>query len=76
MIEEIKEFGNLKRVEHRLLCPTCRIELEEDRVLMTYPCSFEYKCPQCGYTTTSWKSYPYTEIVGEPLCTYQQEVKS
>lgn len=76
MIEEISEYGNLKRLEHKLLCTSCRIEMqmgELESIFLTYPPQYVYVCPQCGNKITTKLSYPYTEIVGDPICTYQQE---
>ena len=76
MIEEVIEYHNLKKVQHTLICPDCRISLTTDNiVLTTYPAKYPYHCPNCGYYTTAYKIYPYTEIVGDPICTYQQEVE-
>lgn len=75
MIEEISEYGNLKKIIHKLLCPDCRIEMVMgNTVYMTNPPLYPYKCPQCGMYTSVRQMYPYTEIVGEPICTYQQEI--
>ena len=74
MIEEISEYGNLRKLEHKLLCPDCRIEMVMgNTVYMTNPPLYPYECPQCGMHTSVRQIYPYTEIVGEPICTYQQE---
>ena len=76
MIEEIQEYGNLKKVKHTLICPNCRIPLESNNiVLTTYPAQYQYYCKECNYQTTSSLIYPYTEIIGDPVCTYQQEIK-
>ena len=48
MIEEIKEYNNLKKIEHHLICPKCRIEMEGITVLTTYPPKYEYICRECG----------------------------
>ncbi len=76
MIEEISEYGNLRKVVHKLLCPNCRIEMAmENLAYMTNPPIYPYKCSQCGMETTTRQIYPYTEIIGDPICTYQQEKK-
>ena len=75
MIEEISEYGNLRKLEHKLLCTQCRTEMHMgDFIFATNPPQYPYICPQCGNTITTNKSYPYTEIVGDPICTYQQEI--
>ena len=75
MIEEISEYGNLRKVVHKLLCPNCRIEMVmENLAYMTNPPIYPYKCSQCGMETTTRQIYPYTEIIGDPICTYQQEI--
>ena len=74
MIEEISEYGNLRKVIHKLLCPNCRIEMVMgNSIYMTNPPLYPYKCSQCGMETTTRQIYPYTEIIGDPICTYQQE---
>lgn len=45
MIEEISEYGNLRKVVHKLLCPNCRIEMAmENLAYMTNPPIYPYKC--------------------------------
>lgn len=74
MIEEISEYGNLRKVIHKLLCPNCRIEMVMGNfTYMTNPPLYPYKCSQCGMETTIRQIYPYTEVIGDPICTYQQE---
>ena len=76
MIEEIIEYHNLKKIEHQLICPTCRIALQiSNTVLATYPAQYSYYCPKCEYSVTNTRIYPYVEIIGDPICTYSQEVK-
>lgn len=46
MIEEISEYGSLRKIIHKLLCPDCRIEMVmENMVYMTNPPLYSYKCP-------------------------------
>lgn len=74
MIEQITEYGNLKKIEHRFICPECNVELKtEGTVFLTDPPQFKYYCPQCKYETISFKT-PYTELVGDVIHTYQQEI--
>jgi hypothetical protein len=41
------------------LCPECNIELEKsDEVLLTNPPQYQYSCPKCNYTETSFEAYP------------------
>ena len=75
MIEEISEYRNLRKLEHKLLCTQCMIEMQmEEMVYLTDPLKYPYICPQCGNKIIAQKSYPYTEIIGEFTCTYQQEI--
>lgn len=30
MIEQITEYGNLKKIEHRFICPECNVELKTE----------------------------------------------
>lgn len=46
MIEEISEYGNLRKIVHKLLCPDCRIEMVMgNMVYMTNPPLYPYECP-------------------------------
>lgn len=72
IVEEIKEYNNLKKIEHHLMCPKCHIEMEGITVLTTYPPKYEYICRECGQQIIASRNYPYTEIAGEPICTYQE----
>jgi hypothetical protein len=46
MIEEISEYGNLRKITHRLLCPDCRVEMVMgNTVYMTNPPLYPYECP-------------------------------
>ena len=75
MIEEIKEYRNLKKIEHTLVCPNCNIFLQtENVVLTTYPAQYKYYCINCNYSIISTKLYPYIEIIADPYCTYYQEI--
>lgn len=73
MIEKTIEYGNLKKIEKKFFCPNCDIELNTGNVLTTYPPQFEYYCSKCNYKTISFKT-PYTELVGDIIRTYQQEI--
>lgn len=77
MTEEIKEYINLVKKVHVLVCPDCNEELKSTNVVYaTYPAQYQYFCPICHYTTSSFQSYPWTEITGDLKCSYQQEVHS
>ena len=47
-------------------CSPELVEMEkEPTVLMSMPPQYQYKCPKCGYTSTSHNSYPQTVIKEE-----------
>lgn len=75
MVERIREYNNLVKKEHTLICPDCNEELKDTNVVLTtYPAMYQYFCPKCGYETTARRIYPWVEIVGDLACSYQQEV--
>ena len=41
----------------KLYCDDCEVEMERQPFTYTSE-QFKYKCPKCGKTTTSTKSYP------------------
>lgn len=67
-MEKITEFGNLRKIVHRVYCDECNIELKATgMVYMTYPEQYEYRCPNCGNTKSFYESYPWSEIIGDEI---------
>ena len=72
MVERIRRYNNLVKIEHTLMCPDCSVELKDTNVVLTtYPAMYQYFCPKCGYSVNSRRSYPWVEIVGDLECSYQ-----
>ena len=54
----------VRPVLERAYCPDCGVELERDPVVLsTFPATFQYFCPKCGYGYRSHKSYPLIDYV-------------
>ena len=61
---ETKTFINL------LICDDCKHEMvEEEYDFLSNPIKYIYKCPKCGKTKETTKSYPemFQTLVGNPI---------
>ena len=68
MNKRTTEFCNLRKIVHRIYCDECNIELvATGMVYATDPAQYEYVCPNCGKTCSSFNSYPWSEIVGDEV---------
>ena len=68
MSEKTTEFYNLKKIIHCIYCDECNVELIATGIVYTtYPEQYEYICPNCGKTYSSFDSYPWSEITGEEV---------
>ena len=66
MSEKIIEYGNLRRIVHRMFCDDCGEEMRStNRCYTINPPLYEYYCPSCGRLITTMTSYPWTEITGD-----------
>lgn len=61
----VKQF-NVRPVMDRVYCPDCDVELEKDpMVLTTFPATYQYFCPNCGYGYRSHTEYPKVRFIDE-----------
>ena len=66
MSEKIIEYGNLRRIVHKLVCDDCSVEMRNtNRCYTINPPIYEYYCPTCGKLTTTRQIYPWFDLVGD-----------
>lgn len=60
----VKQF-DVRPVMNRAYCPDCDVELErEDNLAVsTFPPTYYYFCPKCGYGYQSRIAYPTVDFV-------------
>ncbi len=61
----VKRF-DVKPIMERAYCPDCDVELELDPVVLTtFPATYQYFCPNCGYGYQSNVKYPQVTFVDD-----------
>lgn len=62
----IKYFPVTKIIMPRAICDNCGRDMKCDMVLTSYPPQYQYRCPECGATETSFvNSGELQYILGE-----------
>ena len=75
-MEKIIEYNNLRKIIHKLCCNKCGVEMIKDNiVLMTSPPQYTYNCPKCESRLTSYRQYPWEEIVGDEVKCVVQDME-